>query len=129
MIMPYLIVAPSGKKGRGIFTSKNIPVGTVIEISPVIVLSAKERKAAEQTKLFSYIFEWGKSKKLACVALGYVSLYNHDYASNCEYDMDYKKNIITIKTVKAVKKGEELTVNYNAAPNDKTKVWFDKQVT
>ena len=32
---------------------------------------------------------------------------------------------MTIKTIKPIKKGEELFVNYNADPNDKTKVWFD----
>lgn len=126
MIKPYLFVAPSKKSGRGIFTNEDIKAGTVIEISPVIVLTSKERKIVETTKLMNYIFEWGLSKKMGCMALGYVSLYNHDYTSNCEYEMDFDKNIMTIRTVKKIKKGEELFVNYNAKPNDKTKVWFDK---
>ncbi|HNP24293.1 MAG TPA: SET domain-containing protein [Panacibacter sp.] len=125
MILPYLIVAPSGKEGRGVFTSKALRANTVIEISPVIVLSAKERKAIESTKMGSYIFEWGKTKKLGCVALGYVSLYNHDYTANCEYEMDFDHHLISIKTVRGIKKGEELFINYNASPNDKTKLWFD----
>ncbi len=128
MIMPYLYVAPSGKKGRGIFSKKNIPAETVIEISPVVVLSAADRKKVEGSKLGNYIFEWGWSKKLGCMALGYVSLYNHNYVSNCEYDMDYKNEIITIKTVRAIKKGEELTINYNAVHDDDTPIWFHKKV-
>jgi SET domain-containing protein len=125
MIVSYLTIATSTKRGRGVFTTKNIPANTVIEISPVIVLSAKDRAVIEKTKLHDYIFEWGTSKKKGCVALGYVSLYNHDYEANCEYDMDYKKETITITTVKKIKKGEELFVNYNAKPDDKTKVWFN----
>lgn len=125
MILPYLIVAPSGKEGRGIFTSKALAENTVIEISPVIVLTAKERKIIEATKMGSYIFEWGKTKKQGCVALGYVSLYNHDYTANCEYEMDFEHHLISIKTVRRIKKGEELFINYNASPNDKTKLWFD----
>lgn len=125
MILPYLIVAPSGKEGRGIFTSKALAENTVIEISPVIVLAAKERKIIEATKMGSYIFEWGKTKKQGCVALGYVSLYNHDYTANCEYEMDFEHHLISIKTVRRIKKGEELFINYNASPNDKTKLWFD----
>jgi uncharacterized protein len=35
--------------------------------------------------------------------------------------------LMTIKTVKPVKKGSELCVNYNADPNDKTPVWFHKK--
>ena len=122
---PYLIIAPSDNRGRGVFSLKSIPANTVIEISPVLVFSAKERKAIEQTKLFDYIFEWGKSKKQGCLALGYVSLYNHSYESNCEYEMDFEHNLVTIRTVRKIKKGEELFINYNAHPTDKTKVWFD----
>lgn len=125
MISPYLVVAPSDNRGRGIFTSKNIPANTIIEISPVLILSSKERKAIEETKLFDYIFEWGKSKKQGCLALGYVSLYNHAYSSNCDYEMDFEHRLVTIKTVKKIKKGEELFINYNADPTDETKVWFD----
>lgn len=125
MIAPYLTIAPSSKKGRGVYTTKNIPAGTIVEISPVIVLTAKERAVIEKTKLYNYVFEWGASKKQGCIALGFASMYNHDYSANCDYDMDFDQELITIRTVKKIKKGEELFVNYNADPNDKTKVWFN----
>lgn len=125
MIAPFLVVAPSGKSGRGIFTTRSIPENTIVEISPVIELNTAERATIETTRLSSYIFEWGKTRKKGCVALGYVSLYNHDYTANCDYEMDFEHNLITIRTVRRIKKGEELFINYNADPNDKTKVWFD----
>ena len=125
MIVPFIDFKTSPKKGRGIFTSKSIKKGTVLEISPVIVLTEKERATIEKTLLFHYIFEWGNDKKKAAMALGYVSMFNHSYSANCEYEMDYKLKTMTIKTVCDVKKGEELFINYNADPNDKTKVWFD----
>lgn len=125
MIAPHLVIAPSEDRGRGVFTTKSIPADTVIEISPVIVLSSKERKDIEKTKLFHYIFEWGDTRRQACVALGYVSMYNHSYDANCAYEMDFDNLIVSIRTVKKVKKGEELYINYNADPTDQTKVWFD----
>jgi SET domain-containing protein len=125
MISPFLIIESSPKRGRGVFTTKNISKGTVIEISPVIVLTEKERKTIEKTLLFHYVFEWGNDKKKACVALGYVSMYNHSYDANCEYEMEFGKKLMTIKTVKSIKKGEELFINYNAKPDETTKVWFD----
>ena len=125
MIIPSLDIATADSKGRGVFTSKRIPAGTVIEVSPVLVLTAKERKQIEGTKLYHYIFEWGETRRKACVAFGYVSMYNHDYTANCEYEMDFEEQIVTVRTVRDIKKGEELTINYNASPNDKTKVWFD----
>ncbi len=125
MILPILVVAPSDKRGRGVFAAEIIPAGTTIEISPVLVLSAKDRKQVEKTRLFDYIFEWGKKRKKACVALGYLSIYNHSYTSNCEYEMDYKEELMSIKTVKDIAKGEELFVNYNASANDSSPIWFD----
>lgn len=125
MILPDLIIAPSGKKGRGVFAGKTIEKNTVIEISPVIVLDKKDRNLIEKTKLNNYIFEWGEKRKKACVALGYVSLYNHSYSSNCEYEMDFESKTIKITTVKKVMIGEELTINYNAEPDNKTPIWFE----
>lgn len=125
--MPYLTIAPS-KGGRGVFTTRSIPRNTVVEISPVIILTSAERTTIEKTKLFDYIFEWGKTRKKGCVALGYISLYNHEYESNCDYEMDFDNRLMTIRTVRAIKKGEELCINYNADPNDKTPVWFHKKI-
>lgn len=125
MIQPYLKVAYSEKRGRGVFTDKSIPAGTIIETSPVIVLTAKDRKILEATKLYHYVFEWGVRKRQAGMALGYVSMYNHAYEANCEYEMDYDAENISIKTVRKIAKGEELYINYNAVYNDETPVWFD----
>ncbi len=124
MILPFLVIAPSPNRGKGVFTTKNIAIDTVIEISPVIVLKPKERQILEATKLFYYVFEWGKSKRQAAMALGYISMYNHSYDANCEYEMDYEAETISIKTVKNIKKGEELYINYNAVANDETPMWF-----
>lgn len=124
MILPVLTIASAGKKGRGVFATEEISRGTIVEISPVVVLSIKDRKEIEKTLLTNYIFEWGDSRRKAAVALGYISIYNHSYDANCEYEMDYDDETMTIKTVKTVKKGEELSINYNAVANDKTEVWF-----
>lgn len=114
--------------GRGVFTSEAIPAGTVIEIAPVIVLSTADRQLLDKTHLHDYIFEWGKKQDQCCVALGYVSIYNHAYESNCDYEMDYAQQTIAIKTVMHIKAGEELFINYNGEWNDPTRLsWFDAQ--
>jgi hypothetical protein len=51
--------------------SKAIKANTIIEISPVIVMSPKDRKLIDQTALHNYIFEWGNDCKECCMALGY----------------------------------------------------------
>jgi SET domain-containing protein len=125
MILPCLYIGGTPKMGRGVFTSENIDADTIIEVSPVVVMSHADRKQIDQTLLHDYIFEWGKDRKQCCMALGYIPVYNHSYSSNCEYEMDYDNEIMTIRTVRFVKAGEELFINYNGDWNDTKKVWFD----
>ena len=111
--------------GNGVFTSEPIKANTVIEVSPVIVMSNNDRKLLDKTLLHDYIFEWGNRNKKCCMATGYVPLYNHSYDSNCEYEMDFDKDIITVFTVKEIKAGDELFINYNGTYNNSKAVWFD----
>ena len=127
MINPAIYIEESNEKGRGVFTKEPIPANTVIEISPVIVMSSAERKLLDQTLLHDYIFEWGPDSKQCCMALGYVPIYNHAYQSNCEYEMDFENASIRIKTVRLIDAGEELFINYNGDWNNSKKIWFDSK--
>lgn len=121
----YLFIAHTAKMGRGVFTKKEIAANTIIEAAPVIVMNSRDRALLDQTLLHDYIFEWGEDSERCCMALGLVPMYNHSYNSNCEYYMDFESDIILIKTVRDIEKGEELTINYNGDYNDAKKVWFD----
>ena len=127
MIKQYLYFKKVSSKGRGVFTKQKIEADVLIEESPVIVMSAEDRILLDKTLLHDYIFEWGINKDKCCMALGFVPLYNHNYESNCEYFMDYDDEIIQIKTMRPIEKGEELTINYNGNWNDNKKVWFEAQ--
>jgi SET domain-containing protein len=111
--------------GWGVFTQVSIQTGTILEISPVIVMNAAEKILLDRTLLHDYIFKWGDHEDKCCLALGYVSIYNHSYNSNCEYEMDFTENKIIIKAVQQITAGQELFINYNGNCNDKTPVWFD----
>ena len=125
MLKPYLFVDQTDLMGRGVFTRERIPAGTVVEISPVIVMSGEDRLHLDKTLLHDYIFEWGRNKDKCCMALGLIPIYNHSYSSNCEYFMDYEAEHIMVKTVRVIVKGEALTINYNGDWNDEAKLWFD----
>lgn len=128
MLKPYLFVEMTAEKGRGVFTRERIPVNTVIEIAPVIVMEKTDRQYLDKTLLHNYIFEWGKQKDKCCMALGLIPIYNHSYKSNCEYFMDFEEDTIEVKTVRVIEKGEELTINYNGDWNEGKKVWFEVKV-
>jgi SET domain-containing protein len=125
MIHHSLYIELTEKKGKGVYTAEAIPEGVVIELSPVIVMKKEDRIHLDQTLLHDYIFEWGAEKDKCCMALGFIPIYNHSYKSNCEYFMDFEEETIFVKTVRAIEKGEELTINYNGDWNDETKIWFE----
>jgi SET domain-containing protein len=41
--------------------------------------------------------------------------------------MEFENDIIKIKTIRLIKEGEELFINYNGDWNNEKPVWFDKQ--
>jgi SET domain-containing protein len=123
-IKPFLYVKEVEGKGRGVFTKEPISKGIRIEESPVIVLSKKESELSDQTKLHNYLFLWGERQVKTCMALGYCSVYNHSYDPNCDHEMDFEKETMLIRTRRDIKKGEELTINYNGELKDKSPLWF-----
>ena len=127
MLKPYLFVDKTDSMGRGVYTAETIAPDTVVEVSPVIVMSADDRTHLDKTALHDYIFEWGDLKDKCCMALGLVPIYNHSYSSNCEYFMNYEEDVILVKTVRVIEKGEELTINYNGDWDDKSKIWFEAE--
>jgi hypothetical protein len=92
MISPFLFIEKTSVMGLGVFTSEDIGEDTIIETSPVIVLTKEERFLLDKTFLHDYIFEWSANKDQCCLGLGYISIYNHSYQSNCEYKMPARMN-------------------------------------
>lgn len=127
MLKPYLHITQTAAMGRGVFTSETVPADTVIEISPVIVMTKEDRVHIDKTKLHDYIFEWGNDSSQCCMALGLVPMYNHSFKSNCEYIMDFDDHLIYIQTLREIKAGEELTINYNGDWNDEKPLWFNAE--
>ena len=111
-------------KGRGVFAGKVFKKGEIIEICPVILLSKKDTKLIDKTKLYNYYFEWGKTKN--AIVLGYGSIYNHSYKSNATFKKDTGNLCFNFVAVKNIQKGEEITTNYNGEASSKP-VWFDKK--
>ena len=49
MLKPYLYIGATKNSGRGVFTHEAIPRDTIIEISPVIVMSKADRVHLDKT--------------------------------------------------------------------------------
>ena len=123
--MEGVYVSATKKMGRGVFTKHPIAADTTIEIAPVIVMSAEDRVNLDKTLLHDYIFEWGENLDQCAMALGFIPMYNHSFEANCDYEMYFAREVMVIKTVRNIKAGEELFINYNGEWNDKKPLWFE----
>ena len=115
-------IKESKKYGRGVFATDNIIFGEVIEISDLIILSKLEAEHIDKTSLYNYYFSWNED---IAIALGYGSLYNHSYQPNAVYIKKISERCLEFVALKDIKKGEEIFVNYNENPNDKSELWFE----
>lgn len=110
-----------GPKGRGVVALRNFKKGELIEDCPTIVVNSRERKHCEKTILNYYIYPW-RSTRTGSVVLGYGSIYNHSFEPNADWKQDFRSQSMTYRAIKEIKKGEEITINYNGEPDDMTPV-------
>jgi len=121
LALPHLYVAPSPSGGRGVFTSQSIPVGSIIELAPVIIVSAQDRKALHKTHLHDYYFQWDGDR--AAIALGLGSLYNHSEAANAAFELVYGFEQIRFSAIRNIDQGEEITTDYRSGKPEMD-LWF-----
>lgn len=116
-----LYIAPSlmPNAGRGVFAKERIPEGAVIERCPVVALhDPKERKRLRKTGLVNYYFLWGDKREFPAICLGWGSIYNHSFTPNARYEKVMDEGRMDFYALRDIEPGEEITVNYNGAPND-----------
>lgn len=127
----------AGLKGIGVYTSQDILGGEIIEVCPVLVIPNTDPiygvyvaegagNNQNDSVLDNYYYSWSLyDQEAAAIALGMGSLFNHSYEPNSIYIRDYERNTLTIKAIKDINAHEEITINYNGTPADRSPVWFD----
>ena len=102
-------------KGRGAFANRDFAEGDIVEQCPVIILLRPYDQLPPRLK--TVVFNWGNLANTTpshALALGFGSLYNHDNPSNLRYQAATDDEAIHYIATRAIKKDEELTINYNA---------------
>lgn len=107
-----IYVAPSTipNAGYGVFASKDIKKGTVIERAPFL-----ETSTPYGGELMHYVFQSHLNPDKSLVVFGYGSIYNHALNPNVVYSISSQlpsDRLFTYTTTKNVKKGDELFINY-----------------
>lgn len=118
-------MANSSAKGRGVFARAGFRAGELIERVPVIAVPRAQLEFLEKTELSYYSFSWGPEWNDGAIAAGFGGLYNHSYEPNAHFIKLIDDGVIDFVAIRAIARGEEITVNYNGSPEDKTPIWFD----
>lgn len=118
-------VRDTGRKGRGVFALVSFAVGDHIEEAPVIAYPAAHKELVGRTALADYPYDW--SDEGEAIVLGFGSIYNHSYRPNARYRKNFDRLTIDYIALRAIAAGEEITVNYNGVPDDRSPLWFATQ--
>lgn len=119
-----LYMMETENRGRGIFTARPIPAGSVIEVCPVLLIPKSELPIVHKTVLHDYYFLWGEDLSQAVIALGYGSLYNHELHPNATFILDIPNLTIDIEAIKDIEAGSEITINYMGETGAEGDLWF-----
>lgn len=107
------------------FATSGIIKRETIEKCPIIEIPTAELNFLEKSILVTYIYFFGKKKEKSLLALGFGSIYNHNYDPNAFYKINPNEKLIEFIALKDIKKGQEITVNYNQRNNSTTPLWFE----
>lgn len=100
--------------GWGVFTTADLPAGTLVERTPFLVLDPVD---AQNPPLNDYVFVVTHNPRsplfgqLALV-LGWGSLFNHAGEANVQHHLKLKERLFDFVTTRAVSAGEQLFVDY-----------------
>ena len=106
------LIIKNTKRGLGVFSTKNIVSNTVIEHSPY---SSCWNSVWQDTpeNLRKIVFSYPKNSDNYVIGLGYVSIYNHNDNNNADWFTTEAG--ILIRSVKDIRIGEEVFINYGPA--------------
>lgn len=122
-----IAVRSTPRAGRGVFATRDIDEGETIEVAPVVVIPREETPLIQCTRLEGYVFKWGGGSY--ALALGSGSLYNHSYSANATYYQDTPNRCLEFVAVRAIRAGEQITINYNGSPDAAGDVGFSVEET
>ena len=103
-----VVVRESRVAGRGVFATRFIRKGELIEICPTIV--GQDQDVGKMLRDYHFATDDGQ----AAIALGYCSLFNHsdDPSGYWRYSRNLKSIIITAH--RNIEKDEEITISYGS---------------
>ena len=100
-------------KGWAAFCAKKIPIYTDFNVTPLLVLTAKQTKLMADSILESYWYDFGPRQR--AIALGLGSIMNHSSNPNCSFHFSATKRTLTFFSLEEIPAHTELTHDYGWA--------------
>lgn len=117
-----VLIAPAGAKGLGVFAAEPLPAGAVFDPQPVFELDPEDVEPIERTRFRHHYFAHPERDGLGVIVLGWLTLVNHGRPPTLELDWWQDPPIgwsVVPRTRRALRAGEELTIDYNCP------LWFE----
>lgn len=92
----------------GVFATKDIAPGEVIEECPVIVFRSLMFECRKE--ISDRTFFWNDNT--SAIVLGYGSIYNHAEEKNATYSVDRARQVMSFVATKAIPAGAEILIYY-----------------
>ena len=112
----YIIQEPNAKIRR-VYANHNFKKGEIIEHAPVILIECSFDELPQELR--SIVFDWEALAKITypcqAIALGLGNLYQHSNNPNLSFIANTEDPSIVFTATRAVKHGEELTIDYRRA--------------
>lgn len=122
--MNGLVVKPTQSRGLGVFATRRIEKGSLIECCRVIVVPRTEVNlgTGAVSVMRNYVIEW--DGKLA-IPTGYGCFYNHSYKPNAIHHKHIDLREIHFHALEDILPYEEITFNYGGFPSYNEPLWFE----
>lgn len=120
---PPVTVRPSPVAGRGVFTTRPVRSGEVLDVAPVLIVPAGQRELLDRTELSGHYWDWDGD---AALAMGPISFTNHGRPGNARWERDDEASTLTLVADQDLPAGAEVLVDYLADADDEdAELWFD----
>lgn len=115
-----IVVGMTADRGRGVFATRDVDTGEIIERCPVIVVDAADAAAVCETVLGEYAYGWDGGA--VAIALGCGSLYNHSALPNALYEEGDEPATMVVRANRWIRAGEEILIDYTGGGDQD--LWF-----
>lgn len=112
-------VRRSPRHGQGIFATRDIAAGELIEECPALLFDDEQWHAIDAGGLHGYCYEAPRGGVV--LALGMGSLYNHASQPNADYTVRLRPPRVLITAAGPIRADDEVTISYGR-PDE---LWFD----